>query len=85
MKRTSRLVGAVVLGAATIASGPVAPAFSATGLITLEAEAMPWAGTIKADATASGGRLWCWRGTGSLSASVAPPGAITSMTVRARG
>ena len=35
MERTSRLVGAVVLlGAATIASGPVDPAFSATGLVT---------------------------------------------------
>ena len=70
MKRTSRLVGAVVLGAATIASGPVEPAFSATGLVTLEAEAMPSAGKIKTDATASGGRAVVLSGNGSLSASV---------------
>src|SRR5690349_8244932 len=85
MNRTSRLVGAAVLGLATLASGPVERAFAATTLVTLEAEAMSPAGTIRTDATASGGRAVLLSGNGSTSATVSPPAPATSVTVRAKG
>ena len=85
MKRTSRLVGALVLGGAAIVSGPVAPAFSATGLVTVEAEAMSAAGNIRTDSSASGGREVVLSGNGSLWKPITPPSPIASVTVRAKG
>ena len=54
MQRTSRLVSALVLVGTAFASGSVEPAFSATSLVTLEAESMSaTTGKLKTDATAS--------------------------------
>jgi hypothetical protein len=75
------LVGAAVLGVATLASGPVERAFPATTPVTLEAEAMSAAGTIRTDATASGGRAVLLSRNGSISATVNP---LTSVTIRAK-
>src|SRR5690349_13053185 len=85
MNGTTRLVGALVLGVAALASGPIERAYSATGLVTLEAEAMSATGTIKTDATASGGRSVMLSSNGSASASVNLPGTATNVVVRARG
>src|SRR5262245_38736846 len=85
MNGTTRLVGALVLGVATLASGPIERAYSATGLVTQEAETMSAAGTIKSDATASGGRAVMLSTNGSVSGTVSLPSSATTVTVRAKG
>ncbi|MDA0164223.1 putative glycoside hydrolase [Solirubrobacter ginsenosidimutans] len=86
MQRTSRLVSALVLVGAAIASGSVEPAFSATSLVTLEAESMSaTTGKIKTDATANGGRSYALTANGALSASINPASPVTSVTIRAKG
>jgi hypothetical protein len=85
MKRVTRLVGALVLGGAALGSGFTAPAYSATGLVTLEAEAMSATGRVVADPTASGGRAIVLSGNGSVSAAVDVASPITGVIVRARG
>jgi hypothetical protein len=86
MQRTSRLVSALVLVGAACASGSVEPAFSATSLVTVEVESMSaTTGKIRTDATASAGRAFALTANGALSASINPAGAVTSVTVRAKG
>src|SRR3954454_9693606 len=85
MKRTSRLVSALVLCGGTFASGPVVPAFPATPVATVEVEAMPAAARIAADSTASGGLSVALSGKGSLAATVTAPSPVTGVTVRAKG
>jgi hypothetical protein len=85
MKRTSRFVGALVLGAAATVAGTVEPAFAATGLVTLEAEAMTSTSKVRTDSTASGGRAVTLSTNGALSASVGPASPVTGVTVRAKG
>jgi hypothetical protein len=86
MQRVPRLVSASVLAVAAVMPGSVEPAFSATALVTVEAEAMSTTtGRVEIDSAASGGSVMALSTNGSLSASVNSTSAITSITVRARG